>query len=803
MALKKVTKKKKLRPVKSFYHRWSKEEIEEFIKNSYTGEFNSKRNQWHNFPYKPEMKKYEVINSIHSLKLLVDYMIKNVPIFAFDTEASGLDAQSDNKSFVVACITISFGESNNYLIPLNFLRDEDIDAGVNLDMEGVQKHLRRLFGNPYVWIAGNNLKFDRHVLMRLDIPVKTEKFFDNQNASWIVDENTPNGLKENAIEKMRLSPTKFKEVTESIPNEIKKKFGYKANSKVYNFCLVLLDEGKEYALSDSFNSWCLMIGFRKEIIDCGMDQIFYEKMMYTSHVLFEMEEHGVTVDKEALLDMQTRMEKKLDELAGKIYSLAGCSFNINSTPQKTLLLYGVDEFTVPFEKYVEKYKKRNAKRIDKSGFDREKVRNTYESKQMDPLRMVLLDNCFHFPVTSYTGSGNPATDKDALWVLAHKEYKKNKKKSRGVEMCKYLLEYSKVGKLKTAFADGLLEQMSIYEDNRVHPNFKQLGTDSGRLSCASPNLQQLPKADEEDEFQIRSVFIGSEYVSDSYTGEYIADLRDFDSSLLGKDDYIEVNRKKIIAIDYHNLEMVILRHFSGDENLTEMFANDDDAHGSTAVNMFGLDCTPADCKSKYPHLRQAAKTLNFLLMYGGGAQLLYEKLKNDHYSPVDLGSPEYLKEYHCKSGVEVARVFIDKYFTTYSGVARFIRNNKKFAHRHGYVKTVLGRKRRLPDINSPDSGAMSYNERLAVNSPVQGTAGDITNSAQIRIFNEDILRSLGCTMLIQVHDEIVFECPENFLEDCIRIIKHDMEYPFGDDSPLNIDYLRADYDVGDSYQEAK
>ena len=189
-------------------------------------------------------------------------------------------------------------------------------------------------------------------------------------------------------------------------------------------------------------------------------------------------------------------------------------------------------------------------------------------------------------------------------------------------------------------------------------------------------------------------------------------------------------------------------------------------------------------------------------MYGGGAQLLYENLKGDHFSPVDLGSKEYLEEYHCKTGKEVAQKFIDNYFESYSGVARFISNQKKFAHKNGFVRTVLGRKRRLPDINSRDMGKSSYCERLSVNSAIQGTAGDITISAQLRIASEEALKEMLCYMLIQIHDEVVLECPEEHLEEAIKIIKHDMEYPFGDSS-RNIEFLRADYDFGDSYQSAK
>ena len=376
---------------------------------------------------------------------------------------------------------------------------------------------------------------------------------------------------------------------------------------------------------------------------------------------------------------------------------------------------------------------------------------------------------------------------------------KNKRKQEGVEMCKAIAEYSKLEKLKTAFVDGILEQ--LYEDGKAHPSFNQIGTDSGRLSCSKPNLQQLPKADEDAKYQIRSVFVGSLYAINKFSGAMF-DVTPQEAKKLNKKDF-EVKRKKIIAIDYHNLEMVCLTHFSHDKNLTEMFANDDDAHGSTAVNMFELDCTPTECKKKYPHLRQAAKTLNFLLMYGGGAQLLYENLKGDHYSPVDLGSKEYLEQYKCRNGKEVAQKYIDKYFDSYSGVAKFISSQKKFAHKHGYVRTVLGRKRRLPDINSRDMGKSSYCERLSVNSAIQGTAGDITISAQLRVASEEALREMLCYMLIQIHDELCFECPEEYTEEAIKIIKYDMEHPFSDNPERNVKFLRADYDVGNSYQEAK
>ena len=125
------------------------------------------------------------------------------------------------------------------------------------------------------------------------------------------------------------------------------------------------------------------------------------------------------------------------------------------------------------------------------------------------------------------------------------------------------------------------------------------------------------------------------------------------------------------------------------------------------------------------------------------------------------------------------------------------------AHRQLYVNTILGRKRRLPEINSSDGAISSYCERLAVNSAIQGTAGDITINAQIRVAQDERLKELGAKMLIQVHDELVFECPEENCEEAISIIKHLMEHPFGEDPRKQVKYLRADYDLGDSYQDAK
>ena len=761
MKLKKVQKDKSSKP-----------KLKKVLKKAQTITPNISCEWKNNFPWKPQMNEYEIITTLSELKWLCNEMMK-IPAFAYDTETNTLEVLGNNKNFKCVGLSFSWGEDNNYYIPTGHVREEDIDNQLTIDV--VAKYLRPVFAREDVRIYGWNLKFDFHVLKRIGIEVKTRDVFDGMLASWLCDENTPNGLKDNTTNKMGISQTHFKDTTDTVPNEVKKVFGYKANSKV-TFDLVLIEDGAPYAIADAFFTWCNCLGFEKELIDEQMDKIYYKMYIPFLFVLFEMEEQGVTVDVEKLKQMGLDMQDDLDDLQYRIYELAGVEFNIGSSQQKAEILFGYEKETKPvaldkLPKYLQQaFKDKDYDLLDEKGY-------RVESNRVYKKGSSLIDYSFGFTSTSTTNSGAPSTDSDAIWRISQKTYKKaNKRKQQGVEMCKLMLEYSKLAKLKTAFVDGILEQ--LYDDGKAHPSFNQIGTDSGRLSCSKPNLQQLPKAEDDDKYQIRSVFIGS---IDENTGK----------------------RKKILALDYHNLEMVCLTHFSGDKNLSEMFANDDDAHGSTAVNMFNLPCTPMEAKKQFPHLRQAAKTINFLLMYGGGATLLYENLRSDHYSPLDLGDKEYLEQYHCKNGVQVAQAFIDKYFESYSGVAKFIQSQKKFARRNKCVYTILGRKRRLPDINSSDGKIASYCERLSVNSSIQGTAGDICINAQIRISNEERLKELGCKMLIQVHDELVFECPEEHLEEAISIIKHDMEHPFGDDPRKQVKYLRADYDTGDSYQEAK
>lgn len=729
------------------------------------------------FSFRPTIKNYVVVDSHAKLKRLARIM-RGLEEFAFDTETNTLRVLSYNKEFRLVGISISWGEYDNYYIPLGHRRQEDY--GRQLDLDVVVHHIKPIFERPDVRIIGQNIKFDLHVLARIGIFLKTHDIFDTMVASWLCDENSPNGLKENSHLLLGVDQTHFSEVTDNVPKEVKVMYGLKPNSRA-TFDLVLIDEGAPYALDDAFYTWELYRGFLIRLEEEKMDKIFYKVYVPFIFVLFNMEEQGVTVDVDRLNDMDREMENDIEDLKYQMFDIAGVEFNPSSSSQLAELLFGysappkmVDLSKQP--KIVQRmFDEEDDEALLKRGlyidYDEIGYNKALFKVTGDP---NLKKASFNFRVISKTNKGAPQTNSEVFWQLSKQSFK-TKRKQEGVKLCSLLLEYKKLDKLKSAFVTGLLEQ--LYDDGKAHPTFNIIGTDSGRLSCSNPNLQQLPKADEDDKYQIRSLFIGS---IDPETNK----------------------RKKIVALDFANLEMRVLAHFSEDANLLKMFKDGADTHGSTAVNMFELDCDPSEVKKKYPHLRQAAKVLNFLLMYGGGAYRLYESLKSDHYSPVDLSDESYLKTYGVKTGEDVAQIYIDKYFATYSGVSKFIKDQKRYAHRHGYVYTLLKRKRRLPEINSSDYKQVAYCERLSVNSAVQGSAADITMSAQNRVMSDPWFKEHRVFMLLQVHDELVFECPEEYVDECIVKVQHYMSHPFGDSVELNLP-LRADADFGDSYQEAK
>ena len=295
------------------------------------------------------------------------------------------------------------------------------------------------------------------------------------------------------------------------------------------------------------------------------------------------------------------------------------------------------------------------------------------------------------------------------------------------EIARLILEYRKYQKLKSTYVDALPKLVNP-KTGRVHTSFNQTGTATGRLSSSDPNLQNLPKRDDEGR-EVRKA------IAPQLKGWWI------------------------LSADYSQIELRVLAHFSEDENLIKAFTEDLDIHRMTAAKAFGVHEEMVD-----DHMRRVGKMINFSIIYG--------------VTPYGLAS-------RLKVPVKDAQRMIEGYFNLYPGVKKFIQKMVKEAEEKGEVRTLFGRKREIPQIRSKNKNIRLEGERLAINSPIQGTAADIIKIAMINIHKR--IKGMKSKMIMQVHDELVFEVPDYEIEEMKKIVKEEMENAVKLKVPLKVD----------------
>ncbi|WP_424768376.1 DNA polymerase I [Paenibacillus sp. sgz302251] len=303
-----------------------------------------------------------------------------------------------------------------------------------------------------------------------------------------------------------------------------------------------------------------------------------------------------------------------------------------------------------------------------------------------------------------------------------------------------ILHYRQLAKLQSTYVEGLLKEVRE-ETGKVHTYYRQTIAATGRLSSQFPNLQNIPIRLEEGR-KIRKAFVPSE------PGWFI------------------------LAADYSQIELRVLAHISGDLNLKEAFIHDMDIHTKTAMDVFGVTADQVDS-----NMRRSAKAVNFGIVYGISSFGLSQNLK---INPNE------------------ASKFIEQYFEVFKGVRKFMDDVVKDARRDGYVTTLLDRRRYLNDINASNFNLRSFAERTAMNTPIQGTAADIIKLAMVQMDAALRERKLKSRMLLQVHDELVFEVPEDEMELMKKLVPEVMAGALKLDVPL-----RADVSFGDNWYEAK
>ena len=404
----------------------------------------------------------------------------------------------------------------------------------------------------------------------------------------------------------------------------------------------------------------------------SLDKLYYEMEEPVARIIAEMEQTGIMINAENIKSVADKLKTFIDLEYNKIKEAAGFDLNPNSPKQLSSYLY---------DKLGLKGAKKN-----KSGY---------------------------------------STDEDTLKDLriSYPEYD---------SFISSILKYREINKLYSTYTLNLLEYV---KDGRIHTEFKQTGTATGRLSSSNPNMQNIPQK-----------------------GEYAEILR---SSFVAKKGC------KLVSLDYSQIELRILAHLSEDENLIKAFNENKDIHTMTALNIFHL--SSAD---EVTHdIRRIAKAVNFGILYGLSSFGLARDTKVTR------------KE---------AQSFIDGYFALYPKVKIFIDEIIKQTREKGYCSTILGRKRNIHDINSRNANIRTRAERMAVNAPIQGSAADIIKLAMIECDKYIKENGIDAKCILQIHDELIFEVNENIVSEFTDIMKNLMERAVSLSVPLLVNAETGD-----------
>jgi|TARA_B100001093_G_scaffold498106_1_gene545823 DNA polymerase-1 len=292
-----------------------------------------------------------------------------------------------------------------------------------------------------------------------------------------------------------------------------------------------------------------------------------------------------------------------------------------------------------------------------------------------------------------------------------------------------ILKWRSLQKLITTYVTALPKQINK-NTKRIHTIFNQTLTSTGRLSSLNPNLQNIP-------------------------------IRTKNGKLIRKAFTPRSKKHVLISADYSQIELRVIASLSGDKNMIDAFNNDEDIHSATAANVFGIDL-----KDVTPEQRSHAKVVNFGIIYGVSAFGLSNQTKLTRTESKEI---------------------IENYYKSYPELKNFTRKQVEFARENGYVMTILGRKRFLNEINSRNAILRSSAERNAINAPVQGSAADIIKIAMIKIYNEFKSQSIKSKLILQVHDELIFDCLEDELNVVKKIISTKMQTAYNLKVPLKID----------------
>ena len=565
-------------------------------------------------------KNYNIISSMRQLNDLIKY-IENKDFFAIDTET---DSLKPNSAKLVG-ISLSCKAGEAFYIPVGHVTNKTIKQ---IELKDLKEKLDPILSDSSIIKIGQNLKYDILVLKNHGFS-KITSYEDTMLMSYSLFAGLHNhNLDFLALNYLGYDKKKYKEIVGS-------------GKKALSFAEVDIEKAKTYACEDADITLRLWKVLKEDMVKNRAFEIFFKIENPLINAVASMEENGIKVDKERLIQLSKEFDLQISKLQKQIFSITKKEFNINSTKQLSEILF--DELKLPLAK---------------------------KNK-----------------------SGGYSTGAEVLDALASKKFK----------IAELIIEWRELNKLKSTYTNSLSNSINV-KTGRIHTSFQMTGAQTGRLSSTDPNLQNIPIKTSNGR-EIRKSFIAEK-------------------------------NHTLVCFDYSQIELRLLSEIAGIDNLKKAFKNDVDIHRLTASQVFGSPVEKIDATQ-----RRNAKAINFGIIYGQSAFGLSKQL--------GISRSE-------------AASYIESYFKQYPGIKEYMEETKIFLSKNGYVKTLFGRKINIKNFQDKNPMIRNYALRQAINAPIQGTAADIIKRAMNKFMkksNHNLLAKVK--LILQVHDELVFEMPNN------------------------------------------
>ena len=713
---------------------------------------------------------FKIIKTRKELRKLIDYCKQTgYASVDFETNAKPIN----NHDFLPTILGISFQPGSAHIIPLAHFDSPFLDSWEEI----LQLMGKEVIDNPNIIKIAQNLKFEYCIFLRYNIQMKG-RLFDTMLAKYLLDEERPHGLKEMVDKWLPDFGGYEKYEGSNLPWDKKPLLGL-----------------SEYCAMDCDLTFRLMLFFERLLIKNKFYSLFRNMMMMATRVLSESEYLGLKVDVEYLKALMEKKEREMAELLDKVYNHSVIKkYNERKLIEsKKELIQSVKDEIFAIRSEIDKsvkelstaeYNKFKARKLSLIKAREDKISrylvNEFTTKKeleiLEPLNLSspnqLIDLFFEskwgfkFPVIKYTvdkatkqNTKRPSTDEEVLMKLRLED------KSGFIDL---LLTHRAESKIYGTYIKGMYEKLT--DDGFVHGSFLLQGTVTGRLSSKEPNLQNIPR--------------GS-------TAKGIKDM------------FIPPKGYLMMQLDYSQAELRVLASVANETSMLEWFNTNKDIHLASACKKFGFeydDIIKIYKDESHPEhkiwsvRRKQAKTINFGIIYGQGAELLAESLS-------DPDNGVYVSK-------ETAQQFLKDFHKTFPRISKYIKKCHNTAHEQGYVRNLFGRKRRLPKIDSNEKWEVAEAERQSVNAPIQGAASDFTLFSSILIRNYKLKGKLPKTLkqCATVHDSIIFYIKPKDIHKSIPILynicRNSQTKPsFGFE--INNVEMAVDFEVGTNWGSLK